>query len=611
MSGIIKENNMLNKFLHNPGSVNRYLWALLFLIGALAVASATPPTLTSPTKTAIFQQTATLGASITSNGGATITDAGVVYGLLADPDITGNVMTSSATSGAFTVPVTGLTQNTLYHFRGYATNSAGTSYTTDTTFNTAAGPLPVDLGTAGSYEILSKAGISTVPASQVTGNIAVSPIAQGGMTGWSETLDLPGGTFSTSSQVTGKLFAADYAVPTPGILTVAIGDMETAYNDAAGRITPPPTTELGLGEIGGLNISPGLYKWSSGITITTDVTLTGGPNDVWIFQIAGDITQASSTKVTLAGGARPSNIFWQTFGAVNIGVGAHFEGIIICKTAITLYTGASINGRLLAQTRIDLQKATVRPAPPLTAVALTPSLASPRPTGTAITLTATPTDGANVVYQFLADTTVIRDYSASSTCTWTPTAAKTYSLTVNAKDLIGADPTAVVTSPAAPYVIFTPLTAVTLAGVPTSPVVVNTPVTLTATPNGGNNVEYRFQMVYTPTGGIKTTTLLRDWMPGANTCLWTPVNAGKYALQVLARETGAVTYLYYTLTFNVTTPLSKVTLMVTPTGPISVAMPVNLVATPTGGTNVQYRFQVVYTPSGGTKTTVLATCGAT
>lgn len=161
----------------------------------------------------------------------------------------------------------------------------------------------------------------------------------------------------------GKIYAADYAVPTPAYMTSAIGDMALAYTDAAGR-TLPNFTELGSGQIGGLTLVPGLYKWGSGVLISSNVTLSGGPNDVWIFQIAGNITQAASTHVTLAGGALAKNIFWQTAGAVSIGSSAHFEGIVLAKTLIALTTGASANGRLLAQTAVTFdQNAVTQPAP--------------------------------------------------------------------------------------------------------------------------------------------------------------------------------------------------------------------------------------------------------
>jgi hypothetical protein len=218
------------------------------------------------------------------------------------------------------------------------------------------GAAPVVLGTAGNFVILAKSGISTVPTSAVTGDIGVSPIARGGITGFSEIMDASN-AYSTSTQVIGKIYAADYTSPTPANLGAAVLDMQAAYTDAAGRAAD--YTELGAGNIGGMTLSPATYKWSTGVLIPTDVTLNGGPNDVWIFQIAGGITQASATKVILTGGAQAQNVFWQVAGVVALDTTAHMEGIVLSQTAITLATGASVNGRLLAQTAVTLQMNTV------------------------------------------------------------------------------------------------------------------------------------------------------------------------------------------------------------------------------------------------------------
>ncbi|MHB1309594.1 MAG: ice-binding family protein [Limisphaerales bacterium] len=221
----------------------------------------------------------------------------------------------------------------------------------------SAAQAPVNLGTAGNHVILAKSGISTVPASVITGDIGVSPIDSTAITGFS-LIHTTGSPFATSDQVTGRVYAPDYAAPTPVNLTSAIGDMETAYTDAAGR-SSPDFTELGAGQIGGLTFVPGLYKWGTDVLISSDVTFSGSPSNVWIFQIAGRIEQASGTRMFLAGGAMAKNIFWQAFGDITLGTTAHFEGIVLTKTSISLATGASINGRLLAQTAVTLDGSTV------------------------------------------------------------------------------------------------------------------------------------------------------------------------------------------------------------------------------------------------------------
>ncbi|MDP3105149.1 MAG: ice-binding family protein, partial [Candidatus Methanoperedens sp.] len=155
---------------------------------------------------------------------------------------------------------------------------------------------PVNLGTAGNFVILTKTGISTTGTTSIVGDIGVSPIDSTAITGFGLILDSTN-QFSTSSLVTGKVYAADYTSPTPAKMTTAISDMETAYTDAAGRINPT-ATELYAGDVTGKTITPGLYKWGTGVLVSAGgVTLSGGANDVWIFQIAQDLTVENGAKV--------------------------------------------------------------------------------------------------------------------------------------------------------------------------------------------------------------------------------------------------------------------------------------------------------------------------
>ena len=205
---------------------------------------------------------------------------------------------------------------------------------------------PVNLRSAGSFAILTQTGITDVYQSAVTGDVGTSPITGAAL-------------LLSCNEVVGTIYTVDAAGPpcavtAPSKLTTAVGDMGFAYDDAAGRKFPDHT-ELGDGEIGGLTLTPGLYKWGTGVLISTDVTLFGGPTDVWIFQIAGTLTQASGTQVHLTGGALAKNVFWQTAGAVSIGTTAVFEGVMLAKTMVAVKTGATVNGRLLAQTAVTLQ----------------------------------------------------------------------------------------------------------------------------------------------------------------------------------------------------------------------------------------------------------------
>jgi hypothetical protein len=217
---------------------------------------------------------------------------------------------------------------------------------------------PVLLGTASNYAILAKAGITTVPTSVITGDIAVSPISEAAMTGFSFYKDVNDNTLS--DQITGQAFAADYGGTVATDLTAAISAMETAYTDAAGR-----TAATGLklnfeaGILAGVTLTPGIYTFGTAVTILGDIYFRGNANDVFIIQIASNLIQAAGKRVTLVGGVQAKNIFWQVAGTVSVGAGSHMEGVILVKTAVTFITGSSINGRVLTQTACALQSATV------------------------------------------------------------------------------------------------------------------------------------------------------------------------------------------------------------------------------------------------------------
>jgi hypothetical protein len=217
----------------------------------------------------------------------------------------------------------------------------------------AASPAPVDLGTAGDFAVLAKTGISATGTTHITGDIGISPAAASYITGFGLIMD-SSNVFSTSSLVTGNIYAADYTPPTPSKMTTAVSDMETAYTDAAGR-TLPDYTELYAGDVTGQTLTAGLYKWGTGVLISAGgVTIFGAPSDVWIFQIAQTLIVASGAIVTLDGGAQASNIFWQVTGQTTLGTSSQFNGIILDKTAIVIQTGATLNGRALAQTAVTL-----------------------------------------------------------------------------------------------------------------------------------------------------------------------------------------------------------------------------------------------------------------
>jgi hypothetical protein len=213
------------------------------------------------------------------------------------------------------------------------------------------GPSPVALGSAANFIILGQSAVTDVPSSAITGNVGLSPATGAGIG-------------VSCPEVTGNIYSVDAAGPACKItaastLTTAVNDTTTAYNDAAGRAAD--YVELGAGNIGGLNLGPATYKWSTALLIPTNLTLTGGPNDVWIFEVAQGLTVSSGVQIILAGGALAKNIYWQVFSAADLGTTSSFKGTIISHTSIVMKTGATINGRLLAGTAITLDHSVVAP----------------------------------------------------------------------------------------------------------------------------------------------------------------------------------------------------------------------------------------------------------
>jgi hypothetical protein len=209
----------------------------------------------------------------------------------------------------------------------------------------AAGPSPVNLGSAAHFTILSGAAITTTGGGIINGDVGASPITGAAI-------------HLTQAQVNGTIYTVDAGGPpgsviAPALLDTAKSDLTTAMNEAAGR-TPIPSGEYrnpGAGNIGGMTLIPGLYKFDSTASISgNDLTLEGGPNDVWIFQIAADLQVASEKRVMLAGGAQARNIFWQVGTDAVIGTFAVFKGTILAAQSITMNTSSSMEGRALAFT---------------------------------------------------------------------------------------------------------------------------------------------------------------------------------------------------------------------------------------------------------------------
>jgi hypothetical protein len=198
----------------------------------------------------------------------------------------------------------------------------------------------VDLRSTAGFVVLAGSLVSNVPTSAITGDVGLSPAARSLITGL------------TVAQVTGTIYASDDVAPAgvAAMLTAAKGDLTTAYNDAAGR-TSTDMVHLS-GNLGGLTLTPGLYKSGGSLQISSgDLTFDakGNANAVFIVQIATTLITSSGRKVILAGGAKASNIFWQVGTSATLGTTSVFKGTIMADQSITMSTGATIEGRLLAR----------------------------------------------------------------------------------------------------------------------------------------------------------------------------------------------------------------------------------------------------------------------
>ena len=195
--------------------------------------------------------------------------------------------------------------------------------------NPACAQLPVPLGGAAAFAVLAGSTVTNTGATAVTGDLGVSPGTA--VTGF------PPGT------LIGAQHAGDPTAAT------AIGDLTTAYNDAAGRTLCPVTV---AGNLGGMTLAAGLYKSTSTLAISSgDLTLDaqGNANAVFIFQMASTLTTTSGRQVLLINGASAANVYWQVGTSATLGTTSLFQGTIMADQAITLSTGAALNGRALAR----------------------------------------------------------------------------------------------------------------------------------------------------------------------------------------------------------------------------------------------------------------------
>jgi hypothetical protein len=277
-------------------------------------------------------------------GSATIPGSLISAGTTVTFSPTVALMTGTVYTATITVGAADLAGNPLAAPRSWSFTTGSTAI--------GAGPAAINLYTAANFAIVATSSVTAGAAAAVTGDIAVSPGLAAASTGFAFVVDA-GGQYATSTLLTGRFYAADYAAPTPALVGRAVADMQSGFADGTGRLTPDGLN-LGAGELGGLTLIPGLYRWSAAATITTDVELHGGANDVWILQVGAALSMPAGISVRLTGGARAKNVYWVTVGAVSLGAAAHLDGNVLSATTVALGAGASVNGRLLAGTSVAL-----------------------------------------------------------------------------------------------------------------------------------------------------------------------------------------------------------------------------------------------------------------
>ena len=397
----------------------------------------------APTVTSVAPASgSTAGTNTVTVQGTDFTGATVVnFGVTAATPFTVN----SATKITATAPAhaAGLVDVTVTTPGGISATSSSDQYTYVTP-ETA-----VVLGIAGNYAILAKTAITTTGTSLVTGDMGISPAAASDTAGFGLSLD-PTATYATSSLVTGRVYASDYAGGTTHAdLITAVSDMETAYTTANGAT--PFVTELYSGNLGGRTLAPGVYKFSTGVTIPTDLTLDaqGDSTAVWIFQIAQTLDLAASKHVILSNGAQAKNIFWVVAGTTTLGADSVLNGNVLAgpgASTIALQSGSTLNGRALGQTDVTLISGKITDP---TTIATTPTFTSisvsPGPTAgiNNVTITGTGFTGpASVTFDGVAATNV-SVFSATQINATTPAHA------AGAVDVVVTTPLGITTGPAA------------------------------------------------------------------------------------------------------------------------------------------------------------------
>ena len=223
-----------------------------------------------------------------------------------------------------------------------------------------------NLGTALNFAVLAGSTITNTGPSVITGNLGLDPGSD--VTGFPP----------------GSVIAAEHI--SDAVALQAQNDLVTGYTDAANSSS---TSDLTGKDLGGQNLTPGVYTFSSSAQLTGSLTLSG--NGVFIFRIGSTLTTASNSVVLLQDGAQACAVYWQVGSSATLGSTTQFQGNLMALTSITMVTGANLTGRALARNgALTLDTNDITPP------SGTCTVAAASPAASASSTTSTPTTGAAV-----------------------------------------------------------------------------------------------------------------------------------------------------------------------------------------------------------------------
>lgn len=197
-----------------------------------------------------------------------------------------------------------------------------------------------DLAQAKSFSMMAYISISSAPGSTITGKVGLKPGVRSLIV-----LNPQGEVFGGGRDI----YAGDDTGERQTYITTARQDLIAAYRDAAGRIPDQDKIEIYAGDLGGKVLTAGIYHWSNGVKIPSDITLEGDESSVWIFQIKGNFEMAPNVRINLSAGALAKNIYWQISGRVILEENSYSVGNFMNQLTFTAKSNAQVLGRILCK----------------------------------------------------------------------------------------------------------------------------------------------------------------------------------------------------------------------------------------------------------------------